>query len=188
MTSEGNDFIPTPDDIRRRHEAARMANHAAIHGVSRLISEMNEEQLLNLQIMVRSLADPAQGPGLASHLDGVVNMHLHFRYQWCACGEKHMDANDLLHSEDRVNNADHWSDDPGEPYSEPGKIDAVQFARASRDALMDEYNLIPFESPAPDNFITVKCKLCGMQYPNLRDRMLRTPDDCSGCRQKSRHG
>ncbi len=32
------------------------------------------------------------------------------------------------------------------------------------------------------------CKNCGQRYPSLQDRILKAPDDCSGCHSKSRWG
>lgn len=50
-------------------------------------------------------------------------------------------------------------------------------------AIMEKYNVTPDVS-----FPKVQCMGCGLMYPNLRDRMLKGPDDCHGCFMKASQG
>jgi len=49
------------------------------------------------------------------------------------------------------------------------------------ETLMEQYNLIA----VGEGF---KCSKCGMTYVSLKDRMLRAPDECSGCIQTTKWG
>ena len=34
----------------------------------------------------------------------------------------------------------------------------------------------------------LRCEKCGFQYPSVKDRMLKSPDDCPGCEVRAKFG
>ena len=157
-------------DMREMQQRQEMANHAAIHGVMDFIHALDESQLEALQMLMHSLADPRQTNVLAAHFEGIIKQVLHFKHGWCSCGERHSVAEDLLPMDQAAFEAA-MSDD-----------EILKAAEDKRNALMDQYNLIIGLSGK------LTCKLCGTEYQSLRDRMLRSPDDCPHCNIKNSQG
>lgn len=78
--------------------------------------------------------------------------------------------------------------EPGKPIStQETASDYLLEASAEdrRQILAKKYNV----SFSPYHVLPeVTCNGCGLQYPSLRDRMLKGPDDCHGCHLKSSNG
>lgn len=55
---------------------------------------------------------------------------------------------------------------------------------AGEAALMAQYNVEQVERDKPE----VRCKGCGLVYVSLADRMVKEPDDCHGCVEKTKWG
>lgn len=171
----------------------KMAHDSALHGIMRFVHELEEEQLEAFAMLMYSLTDPRQSVTLASKFEGIARQVLHFKHGWCACGERHGLVEDLLSDMNPDNVGSPHPHGTGEEYSEPGKLDLAAYeaamqpgdieqAAANKKAtLMAQYNMIESEGK-------LLCKLCGTQFISLRDRMLREPDDCSGCRMKNAQG
>lgn len=53
---------------------------------------------------------------------------------------------------------------------------------------MSEYNLDDLRDQDTGQILGFICLNCGMKYGSLDDRMLKAPDDCSGCHQKAAWG
>lgn len=73
-----------------------------------------------------------------------------------------------------------------EPDPTPPPVQVVTEEReysAGSQELLKEYNVKPH-----GEFPKVKCRGCGLEYPSLRDRMMKRPDGCGGCHIKSAHG
>ena len=55
-------------------------------------------------------------------------------------------------------------------------------------AKMNEYNLDDLRDEDSGIILGFICTNCGMRYQSIEDRMLREPDECTGCQQKSAWG
>lgn len=199
MTHEhGGDQQFASIDMNEMRARQEMANHAAIHSVMDFIHGLNESQLESLAFLLHSLADPTGAGALSAHFEGMVKQVLHFKFKWCMCGERHGVVEDLLMSDMAPENADSpHPNGTGEEYSDPAPLrdpmaeavrdvalnpgDIERAAYEKRQNLMTEYNVIERDGK-------LLCKLCGAPFISLRDRMLREPDDCSGCRSKAGQG
>ena len=201
-------------DPREHIERRQMATHVAQHAIMEFIHGLTESQVEAFSMLMHSLVDPGQGPLLAAKFEGIAEQVLHFKFNWCMCGERHAMAEDLLKSDMNPKNV--GSPHPhgtGEQYSPPAPVkDILDFqsklfggaydtdggavldvpeavdeheiqaaAESKKQDLLTQYNLIERDG-------RVFCKLCGVGYDSIRDRMLREPHDCPSCNIKNSQG
>lgn len=155
-----------PDEIkeaiRSQIDQQQMIISTSHHEIQRLFSELNAEHLQTLLGIFRYLVN-ASSSSPASYLEGLVISALHYRFEICgSCSRNHTEdlAQDLTKK----------------PAS---NFNPSEFVLGKAK----EY----FVSSIGDKG-KVKCNNCGIEYPSLADRMKRSPENCSGCHQKSAWG
>ena len=190
-------FIPlNPDDMppelreqlaAAQHEAHMQSDKAAMefqskeHQMMGLIHSLDEEQLDALQSLLDTFVDPTAGPlRVAMHI-GEIRSILHFKFGRCVCGRDHETLEDILQHSATGTEADERGEIEPEDIE---TLDPIEEARAKSDELHATYNVVPMH----DGTHGVMCIGCGLTYVNLRDRMVKGPDDCHGCHQKSANG
>lgn len=157
----------TPEEAQAEHERREMEFSSARHRVMNFIHSLSSDDLETFGIMTSMFADPEMGHVIANQYLGLVSTVQHFKFSRCVCGADHGDPTlAAAHDTERL---------------EAELANNVVLAHNS-DPVMIEYRL---EMRADRKFY---CKGCGHQYVSLEDRMLRRPDDCSGCHMKSMHG
>lgn len=145
-------------------------------------------------LFIQSARDSEQ----AMYLAGMLVGYQHKRDGSClGCGKIHDDLGDAIHSildkgkpipQDQINKID-WdgSDKDGEVHVDEM---VLLFTEKQYDKLCAEYRVNPIEldKDKPFHEMRVLCSGCGMQYPHLQDRMIKPPEECSGCMVKAAHG
>lgn len=148
----------------------QMAVEVNVHEVVGFIRGLNEEQMKQLRMIFVRLSHE---PELAPYYIGILSTELDHQYGVClGCGRKHGEEIEELLSDLTMNDsAQSWSN----------------FVRTMPDETvnqLNEYHLTLVKQSWPK----VVCTGCGMGYESLKDRMLRGPDECSGCHQKAKFG
>ena len=164
------------EQMKAQQERAQMEYEETIHGMYRTIEEMELDHLKMIRMMLHNLGDTPQALGF---WEGVIQTTISRREKVCpACGKDHDKEAERLAAEAEVEKAA-TRNDPN--------------VRANRLIAMHEHHVEPVDDD--DLWGKVRCtgivlgmEGCGMEWPNLEDRQLRGPDECSGCQIRSAHG
>lgn len=156
-----------PPELRAHLEQHMMVTEQNAHDVRDLFESLDESQLRVFRGILRIVDE---NPGAASYYAGVVSTQLSFRFGVClGCGRKHDEELKDMATESGVPKT--WTD-----------IAATLDTETLENLHKYHLNVIPNEWPR------VVCAKCGKTYVSLEDRMLREPDDCSGCHEKEMWG
>jgi hypothetical protein len=156
------------------NSAIIMQRAANFHEIQEFLNSLNKEQLETLEMLMFSCASEPGGLVAAAH-HGMVKQVLQYKFGVCTCGLEHETAEDLLKDDAESPHPN----GPTEEYSEPPVITQMRKGAAE---LMEEYHLATVFGGA------LVCTNCGLEYPSLKDRMLKGPDDCHGCHLKAAQG
>lgn len=153
-----------PEEIKamilKHMDHTTMAATTTFHDFQRLFAEMTPEHLRSIMLIFRYIASEGSVP--ASYFEGLASGSLMYKHNiCCSCFVNH---------EEELQ--EHLVEANPEESADP-----------SREGLLKTYRLEP--SLSTDLLI---CTGCGMSYQSLEDRMLKPPDNCSGCHEKARWG
>jgi hypothetical protein len=157
-----------PAQMQHQQDLHHMNMESNRHEVLSFIENLTKEQLDTLGMLLVSIAGD-EGQLIAAHYHGILKQVLHFKHGRCMCGLDHGEPEGVTLGE---------TVEPEEPV-----FDAAAKVKADIDAF-ELYRV----RGVFDNFPQVVCVDCGTTYINLRDRMLREPDDCYGCNLKAKNG
>lgn len=143
----------------------------------RILRESDRDTLATLRWLFHACID---GDYTAAHYEGMVTASIISRFKWCStCGGDH----DFHLTDDMSQMEEKQLPDPAQELpSDPESPDKQESTLTRVRRLMNEYRL----SRHYDGSIC--CRDCGYPYPSLEDRMLKPPDICPGCFQKSAFG
>jgi hypothetical protein len=164
-------FGELPEEIQQAIASQVERQHLAIvtshHDIQRMLEELSLEHLLVFHGIFHHLA--SEGNHKSAYLEGLAVGVLRFKHNICgACGRNHDEdlQEQMEPSENKIKEAlDRINETSDEDIQNALKW-KVSFGTSGK----------------------VRCNNCGMEYQSLADRMLRSPDDCSGCHQKSAWG
>lgn len=203
---------PTPEEMeemQRQQTEHEMRLTEFRHSFQRMFEEMDENQLSTIQTMFHILADGTDSR-LASYWEGIIAWERKKRFNICStCGVDH--DKEILSPD----TGDHAADptEPTRPVMESTPA-AAGFQVLDDGTLvippeiretMNQYHLDDTytdrgESSDPNHqqyiFLGFKCTGiqggpkdgCGVVYPTIQDRMIKGPEECSGCFQRTMHG
>lgn len=160
--------FPSPEDMNEHMQRAVAESHASQTRIWNLFSDITPDHLATL---IELLGHFGRNPALVPYHEGLAAAIMKEKHHRCTCGEDHdfeaLETERLKLEEERKN--------------PPVTVDGASLV--DMDALaMATYRLIKDVTGA------IKCKDCGMEYQSLDDRMVKRPDDCSGCKQKAAWG
>ena len=171
--------VPIPAEmqaaIQAQHDHAQMHHNSTLHSLYGMFEDIKIEHLEQIKLIFHNLGDSPQALG---YWEGVISSVIARRKDICiACGVNHeAQLQDMIAAQQ----------------AQPAATDE-QVAAAQRHAQMIEYHVLPVLDGRPDG--TVYCTgifpdnvPCGMTYPNLADRMVKRPDECSGCFTRAGQG
>ena len=177
-----------------------MAADSYRHEVTRLFSELSQDQLMILRNMMHQLVFSDDGK-LAAYYEGQVATVLNLKFNVCpSCGVDHdKEAASFEAPEaDMKSTVTDVVNETINEYREKAQ-DKLQemlptFDLSEEDlANMEKYHLDDLRDADNHQILGFRCTgvngvACGMVYPSIEDRMLRDPDTCSGCQQKAAWG
>lgn len=170
-------FGEIPEEFREMLDRQHLENRVTQQEVDRFLEEVPIEQLLTVRTIIRTVSQSAVALGF---FDGVIYTRLRREGRCTSCGGPDHDHAEfermLLESRDEE-----------EPESSEALIDGTHFT-ADQHRLMAEYNLDDLRDEDTHELLGFVCLNCGMRYPSIEDRMLKPPDECSGCFRKAGHG
>lgn len=175
-------FGEVPEEIRaainQQIDHQNMVVQSSMHDIQTLFEELSAQQLETLVHIFKYLG---AAPQMTGYMDGLATGILHAKHGLCiVCHRNHADDLNELQGDKK---------EP-EPELEPEpsmtpleKANAILGRGEEEIKLAFEYN-VSFVSGTDK----VRCNGCMIEYPNLADRMVRKPDNCSGCHQKAAWG
>ncbi len=153
--------------IRQALDQQNMVLTSSHHDVQRLFSELSVE---HLKLMIGILSHLGiTGSPQAAYLQGLASGALYYKHNVCSgCGRDH----------------DKEAEEELTPPIDKVKESLQRMNMKSSDEIdaAHKYNVSFIEGDK------VRCNGCMIEYPSLSDRMLKAPDNCSGCHQKSAWG
>lgn len=188
---------PSEEDVERMkaaHERHLMALDEFRHSSQRLFDELDQDQLRTLQTMMHILVDTT-GSTMASLWEGIVAATLKHKYNICiTCGVNHEEETPMPPSQPAGEKPMNEEQEPSfvgyviQP-RHPDELD--DYARK----LMRTYHLDDVYDQDTGQFLHFRCtgingfnQPCGMTHPTIKDRMLKSPEDCSGCYRRMAQG
>lgn len=156
------------DAIRQALDQQNMILTSSHHDVQRLFGELSVE---HLKLVIGILAHlGGSGSPQAAYLQGLASGALYYKHNICSgCGRDHdKEAEEELQPKTKVE----------ESLDRMNGLSDEDINNAHR------YNV----SFLAGRGGVVRCNGCLIEYPSLADRMLKAPDNCSGCHQKSAWG
>jgi hypothetical protein len=187
MTQGPFGWMQLPEEIRdqmmQQAETARLEQLDVMHGIRTAFAEMSIEHLEHIDTLLHNLAAHDTDNVFAITYAVVSHEVLAHRKNLCpVCMKDH----DKLAEELLVND---W---PSMPVGDalPNALDgSLTYAE-----IMDAYHVEP-EDVAAGPTGRMRCTgviegqgACGLVYVSLTDRMIKKPNDCHGCLDKSAHG
>jgi hypothetical protein len=186
-------FGEMPEELRQMIGLRHLEAQVTRNEVDRLMDELSIEDLVTFRTVMRYVASD---PSAYNFFDGVIYSRLRREGRCTSCGgpdHDHEAFEGLTEDdEDELNPAE-------KAWKEAGKM-AVEVL-PTIDAVMAEsglsvddytnmttYNLDDLRDADTGDLLGFVCLNCGMTYPSIADRMLRAPDECSGCFRKAGHG
>lgn len=206
--------VPPPEGMREEMQEhiqkAEMAAESYRHDSSRLIDELDQEQLMIFRHMLHQLVFEESGR-LAAYYEGMAAAKLSSKFNVCpSCMVNHdeevakFDAppsqNQLFNESncpipdcDIKGEHSHGHNDPQLPLNKQEMLPS--FELSAEDLVnMKKYHLDDMRDADSHQILGFLCTgvsgrgSCGMVYPSIEDRMLRDADFCTGCQQKDAWG
>lgn len=161
MQPQSGGFFVSREEYDERMTQINMARHERATRYYRFMTEMKPEDLSTFMDIMSEAADENSGQAFCYTMIGQVIAIQKIKNNRCVCGVDH----------------------DGEAL-EAAK-NALEIERLSNEAEPNPA-MVAYNMTIKDGALA--CAGCGQVYPSLEDRMLRNPDDCSGCKQKSAWG
>lgn len=188
---------PTPEQIEEHKKMSQMHNahvEASQQAIYEFIRSMKPEQLVTFRTILADI----ENVEVKGMYDGLAQGALIFVHGVCKdCGIDHTEEE----MEKLVSRVSATKPDSPSLQSEIDKEkakrhldiekarnmgEAVELMNREIEAKLKEYNVEMNDDD--ENDIRVMCMGCRTIYPSLADRMLKQPNDCSGCHQKAKFG
>lgn len=171
------------EQMKRDTELASMEAFEFQHAWQRLIEELSLDQLRALKMMFH-LAGSSDHQ-LAWQWEAMVAWEAKKRFGICmTCG--------VNHDEELRNET---ASIPAKMPSEQDDPFSIFTISDSDRELMEKYHLDDVYDEKSGAFLYFKCTgiqgmrgECGVTYPSLEDRLMKAPEECSGCHQRMMHG
>jgi hypothetical protein len=169
----------TNEDHQNSLDSARLMNESVAHEVHFWIEALDKAGLTNLGMILHAAIS---SPGYGTQVIGMIEGELRHRFGRCyVCGEDH-DAEKNRSVEQTAKEM--GVPIPGTPFhtGDTEAFDALNIPERTFVQYMElckKYNV----TSAVEQNMQVFCKTCNMPYPDLDDRMIKEPDDCSGCQE-----
>ncbi len=192
-----------PPELKAQLDRENMEIEVKAHMIERFVEELDEEQLLGLDALLKLMSRAPKYSII--YWRGRTEALLKERYNICAAhGVDHdKEAAAEMHPKEESTVAKGNEDAPMAATSEQAA--GAELQRFDREltfrpamagyewlpqtvGIMIEYNLDDFYDEDTKEFVAFRCIKCGVEYPNIADRMLKPPDECHGCFQKAAHG
>lgn len=194
-------FFVNPDDlppeVKAQMDQAEMAADSYRHDATRFLTELSEDQLVTFRNMMHNLVFEESGK-LAAYYEGMAGAFANLRFNICpSCGVNHDKEAAGFHSEDQSNLARETIgeyQDAASKQTDNAQSMLPSFDLSEEDLQhMKKYHLDDVRDADNHQIIAFRCTgvnniPCGMTYPSIEDRMLREPDECSGCQTKAMWG
>lgn len=176
--------LPIPPQIQQMFAAqqdhAQMHYDEATHSLYRMLDEVSVEHLKLFKLLLHNLGDAPQALG---YWEGLISFKVAERAKTClACGLNHDEQAAAMIEAERAAMA---AEQP------VASVEAVNLMQ--HQALMAEFHVAPVLDDQP--YGKVYCtgifpdeRPCGMTHPDLADRMVKRPDECSGCFARAGQG
>jgi hypothetical protein len=186
-------FAFVPPELAQAMDQQRMEMVASAHDTERFFDEASKE---TLQVVRRLLSASTEDAASSGYYLGRIGAELKRRFGLCpACGSDHDNpfaSGEEVEAEDdgTVQPALFNLDGSATEEAKPQRAVDPDLAEAEIIETFMQYRLKPDSADSEPLTLDTPgtCTGCGISYISLRDRMLRQPDDCSGCHQKSAHG
>jgi hypothetical protein len=175
-------FFPMdPEEAQRHVEMHQMATESVTHSILSFIENLNEDQLDTMSSILLSVGGE-NGDLLGAQLNGMIRQIVKFRYGRCQCGKRHESLDGISLDGTAVRPEPVVNAGPVEPPQPADPLILLAAASEKEVSLLKQYNLYKHSSGK------LTCVGCGLEYISLRDRMVKEPDDCHGCKLKAGHG
>jgi hypothetical protein len=194
--------------MREAHERHEMHMDDFRHGFQRLFEELGEDQLGTLKMMFHLLCDRTND-SLAAHWEGMISWELKRRFGICVtCGKNHdeeltapTEEHPLVKEAENtmrpLTEAEKFFSTPEEIAADEDQTLPIFLGSLNEDqiALMKEYHLDDVYDGETQELLHFACtgiqgmkQGCGVTYPSIEDRMLKGPEECSGCFSRMAQG
>lgn len=202
------------NEIRKQAELQEMAMSDFNHSFQTLFSELTLDNLKTVKTMMHFIVGTAGSP-IAAQWEGMLAWEMKNRFNICVtCGVNHDE--EVLPDEPPSEERASWPDfipapfpyraPPPSPYPMPAvPADTIPeeepnmgvFRELTDEEVhnMEVYHLDDLRDEESQELLGFVCtgiegstEGCGMQYPSIEDRMLKPPEECSGCFIKAAHG
>lgn len=192
---------PTPEEVeaqRVEQERLKLEGDEFKHSFQRLFEELDETQLSTLRTMFGVMMSQENRELIAAQWFGMAAQALKFRYNICVTCQKNHDLEmsprderrdyDIIPDmvEELTTNVPEETDDTLPLWKKFSDLDR---------AMMQTYHLDDVYDQDSGVFLHFVCTgiegmsgPCGVTYPSIQDRMLKSPEDCSGCHVRMMHG
>ena len=187
------EFHQLPEEIReameRHQQLHQMQADDYRHSVQRFFDELDKDQLVTFRWMLRNMG--MGGSQLAQYYEGQISQILYTKFNICpGCMVNHDEevAEQLQGEHQKHVAASVGTHDPKQVPAIALNEDGTRYHTDTEIAQMLEYNIDDAYEEGTTNFLGYICKGCGTIYVSIEDRMLRAPDECSGCIQKAKWG
>jgi hypothetical protein len=187
-------FGEMPEELRQMIDRQHLEAQVTRNEVDRFMDELPLDDLVTLRVIIRHVATDPSNYGF---FDGIIYTRLRKEGRCTTCGGPDHDheALESLNS-DEGNTGEIYKDVPGltaaaEKLKDLPTVDAImaESGLSVEDYThMTEYDLDDLRDSETGELLGFVCTRCGMVYPSIADRMLRRPDECSGCFRKAGHG
>jgi predicted Zn-ribbon and HTH transcriptional regulator len=148
-----------PDEMKEHLDRMEMASDEFQHALERIWGGLSTDDLRLVARFFMTMAHDDEANLHAGILAGRLIQMRADRTKTCALDGKDHDA------------------ELAEMSGQPPTADVVD-----ENVLMKQYRLNRMDDGK------LVCRDCGYGYPSLEDRMVRAPDDCPGCKNKSKWG
>lgn len=206
-------FESLPPEVKQimehQHNQHQMAQEDFAHSLTRLISELDREQL-SLMMKLMQVVSTKGNRFLAVHLAGVIEGELKNRFGVCGYHGVNHDEEVLLPPAPEPSPASASPLDMDAMNSQAMKESMERAEKLKHDsrrraeagelndedrANMERYHLDDAYQEGTGQFLYFLCTgivgsngPCGTSYPSIEDRMLREPEHCSACFERVKHG
>lgn len=208
---EGPDPFAQAKEMREQAEQELLARK---HEIRRLFTELKQEHLSTLSDLLGIIVSTGEAaPVNAAHFHALSKVYLETRFGICSACEKNHDlAIQELTPEIGGRPVLGMVPDPDYPVgilplqAHPAsvaastappdlKVGETGLLSVQQLANMEKYRLDDLREEETNKLLGFVCigypergVGCGMQYPTIEDRMLRSPEDCSNCHIRAAHG
>lgn len=169
-----------PEELKQQLQLQRMESTAIQHQVRSLFRELDKDNLVALGNLLGMIAGAEDSSDSASYYYGMTTSAVDVRFDVCAThGFNHEDDEMKKLTGETVESS---GPEPSTPPRDSESHMAWMNGKNMTE-LMQEYRLKINEKDSK-----LYCRDCGMEYQSVKDRMVKSPDDCPGCFIKAAHG